>query len=71
MSADKNTIAVIGATGTQGGGVVRSLIKDGTFAVRAITRNPSSASSQGDHKHGGFSAGISNMFISDGYGIRL
>lgn len=33
-------IAVIGATGSQGSGVVNSLIKDGTFRVRAITRNP-------------------------------
>ena len=36
----KKTIAVIGATGAQGTGVVDALIKDGTFRVRAITRNP-------------------------------
>ena len=33
-------ITVIGATGSQGKGVVNSLIKEGTFKVRAITRNP-------------------------------
>ena len=37
---DKKIIAVIGATGTQGGGVVDALVNDGTFMVRAISRNP-------------------------------
>jgi len=46
MSSDKKIIAVMGATGTQGGGVLRSLIKDGTFAVRAVTRNPGSPAAQ-------------------------
>ncbi len=36
----KKTIAVIGATGSQGGGVVEALLKDGSFTVRAITRDP-------------------------------
>lgn len=35
-----NKIAVIGATGAQGSGVVNALIKNGTFQVRAISRNP-------------------------------
>ena len=48
MSTDKKIVAVLGATGTQGGGVVRSLLSDGTFAVRAITRNPKSPNAQGD-----------------------
>jgi len=37
---EKKTIAVIGATGSQGKGVVEALIKEGTFKARAVTRNP-------------------------------
>jgi uncharacterized protein YbjT (DUF2867 family) len=37
---NKKTIAVIGATGLQGKAVVNALVKEGTFNVRAITRNP-------------------------------
>ena len=36
---EKKIIAVIGATGSQGKGVVEALIKEGTYKVRAITRN--------------------------------
>lgn len=36
----KKTIAVIGATGSQGKGVVNALVNQGTYNVRAITRNP-------------------------------
>ena len=36
----KKTIAVIGATGAQGKGVVNALVNEGSFTVRAITRNP-------------------------------
>ena len=39
-SNDKKLIAVIGATGQQGGGVVRALQASGQFKVRALTRNP-------------------------------
>ncbi|MFL5569947.1 MAG: NmrA family NAD(P)-binding protein, partial [Gemmatimonadaceae bacterium] len=41
---DKKIIAVIGATGAQGGGLVRAILNDktGQFAARAITRNPNS-----------------------------
>src|SRR4026208_1533900 len=40
--ADKKIIAVIGSTGTQGGGLVRAILADPNcgFAVRAITRDP-------------------------------
>src|SRR5882762_8691711 len=40
VSNDKKLIAVIGATGHQGGGVVRALQASGQFKVRALTRNP-------------------------------
>jgi uncharacterized protein YbjT (DUF2867 family) len=41
---DKKIIAVIGATGAQGGGLVRSILADTStgFAVRALTRDPES-----------------------------
>jgi uncharacterized protein YbjT (DUF2867 family) len=37
------TVAVFGATGTQGGGVVKALAQRGGFTVRALTRNPGAA----------------------------
>ena len=42
--ADKKIIAVIGATGAQGGGLVQAILADpaGAFAARAITRKPDS-----------------------------
>src|SRR3982075_2192039 len=40
LSNNKKLIAVIGATGQQGGGVVRALQARGQFKVRALTRNP-------------------------------
>jgi uncharacterized protein YbjT (DUF2867 family) len=41
---ERKIIAVIGATGAQGGGLVRAILADrsGSFAVRAITRKPDS-----------------------------
>jgi uncharacterized protein YbjT (DUF2867 family) len=39
-STNGNLIAVIGATGHQGGAVVRALQASGQFKVRALTRNP-------------------------------
>lgn len=41
--ADKKIIAVIGSTGSQGGGLVQAILGDpsGGFAARAITRDPS------------------------------
>jgi uncharacterized protein YbjT (DUF2867 family) len=45
---EKKTIAVVGATGAQGGGLVRAIQADtsGEFTVRAITRNPNSEKAQ-------------------------
>lgn len=42
--ADPKVIAVVGATGAQGGGLVRAIAADssGEFSARAITRDPSS-----------------------------
>ena len=40
LSNNKKVIAVIGATGQQGGGVLRALQASGQFKVRALTRNP-------------------------------
>jgi uncharacterized protein YbjT (DUF2867 family) len=44
LVSDKKLIAVIGATGAQGGGLVRAIQGDpaGTFRARAITRTPDS-----------------------------
>jgi uncharacterized protein YbjT (DUF2867 family) len=42
--ADKKIIAVVGATGAQGGGLARAILADpaGGFAARALTRKPDS-----------------------------
>src|SRR5438046_7543568 len=40
LANNKKLIAVIGATGHQGGGVLRALQARGQFKVRALTRNP-------------------------------
>src|SRR5476649_494919 len=40
MSNTQKLIAVVGATGHQGGAVVRALRASGQFKVRALTRNP-------------------------------
>lgn len=43
-STDKKIIAVVGATGAQGGGLVKAILDNpnGPFAARAITRDPNS-----------------------------
>ncbi|HEV2083875.1 MAG TPA: NmrA/HSCARG family protein [Gemmatimonadales bacterium] len=45
---DRKVIAVVGATGAQGGGMVRAIQADksGSFAARAITRNPNGEKAQ-------------------------
>jgi uncharacterized protein YbjT (DUF2867 family) len=42
--SEKKVIAVVGATGAQGGGLARAILADpgGGFAARALTRNPDS-----------------------------
>ena len=40
------TIAVFGATGAQGGPVIRQLLKNPEWKIRAITRNVNSASAK-------------------------
>ncbi|MGH7509266.1 MAG: NmrA/HSCARG family protein [Gemmatimonadales bacterium] len=52
--ADRKIISVIGATGAQGGGLARAILADrsGSFAVRAITRNPDSEKAQALRKAG-------------------
>lgn len=46
MSQSQNsvpkTIVVLGATGQQGGSVVRALAADGQWRVRTLSRNPNS-----------------------------
>lgn len=44
MPTNKTLIAVVGATGAQGGGLARAILADpdGRFAVRALTRDPNS-----------------------------
>ena len=42
----KKVIAVVGATGQQGGGLVKAILDDptGGFAARALTRDPNKVS---------------------------
>ncbi len=53
-STIKPIIAVVGATGQQGGGLVRAIAADPAerFDVRAITRDPSSSAAQDLHALG-------------------
>jgi uncharacterized protein YbjT (DUF2867 family) len=48
MANTKKLIAVVGATGLQGGAVMRALQSSGQFKVRALTRNPAKHSSSAD-----------------------
>ena len=48
MSNTQKLIAVVGATGQQGGAVVRALQASGQFKVRALTRNPDKHPELGD-----------------------
>ena len=42
MSSDKPIIAISGATGSQGGSLLRSLHATGKWKIRALTRDPNS-----------------------------
>jgi uncharacterized protein YbjT (DUF2867 family) len=48
MNEQKKVIAVVGATGAQGGGLVRAILADpdGDYAVRALTRDTTSPAAQ-------------------------
>ncbi|KAJ7643619.1 hypothetical protein FB45DRAFT_736188 [Roridomyces roridus] len=46
-------VSVLGATGTQGRSVLRTLLKDGTFLPRAIVRNPDGEAAQKIRADGG------------------
>jgi uncharacterized protein YbjT (DUF2867 family) len=48
MSSTKKLVAVVGATGQQGGAVARALQASGQFKVRALTRNPAKHPNLGD-----------------------
>ena len=48
MSNTKKLIAVVGATGQQGGAVVRAVQASGQFKARALTRNPAKHPKLGD-----------------------
>jgi uncharacterized protein YbjT (DUF2867 family) len=43
----KKIIVVFTATGKTGGGMINYILQDGTFAARAVTRNPESESAKG------------------------
>ena len=68
---EKQIIAVIGATGYQGSGVVDALIKDGTFKVRAITRNPDKYQGRADEVVKGDLTDLETLThaFKDAYGV--
>jgi len=45
--ASKKLVTVFGATGAAGGSVAKYLLEDGTFSVRAVTRNTNSEKAKG------------------------
>ena len=48
----QKTIAVLGATGVQGGSVVQALLKDKTWKVRGLTRDTSKDAAKALEKQG-------------------
>src|SRR5215475_12338449 len=67
--ADKKIIAVVGATGSQGGGLARAILSDpnGGFAVRAVTRDPNKDKAKALASKG---AEIVQANIEDGEGLK-
>ncbi|MFJ4468841.1 NmrA/HSCARG family protein [Streptomyces sp. NPDC089424] len=67
--SDKKIIAVLGATGRQGGGLVRAVVDDpdGPFAVRAITRRPDS---RGARDLAGRGADVVQATVDDPQALR-
>jgi uncharacterized protein YbjT (DUF2867 family) len=61
MSDNRPLIAVIGASGAQGGAVVRALVDRGAFRVRAITRNPAMYSGPADEVVGADLADVEGL----------
>lgn len=67
----KKIIAVVGATGLQGKGVVNALIKEGAFKVRAITRNPNKYQGKADEVVQGDLTDLESLTnaFKDAYGV--
>jgi uncharacterized protein YbjT (DUF2867 family) len=67
--ADKRIIAVVGASGAQGGGLVRAILGDpnGGFAARALTRDPRSEKAMALAKGG---AEVVAADVDDGQSLK-
>jgi uncharacterized protein YbjT (DUF2867 family) len=68
---EKKIIVVVGATGLQGKGVVNALIKEGSFKVRAITRNPTKYQGKADEVVQGDLADLESLTnaFKDAHGV--
>jgi uncharacterized protein YbjT (DUF2867 family) len=68
---EKKTIAVFGATGAQGNGVVEALVNEGSFNVRAITRNPEKYTGKANETARGDLNDIGSLAdaLKDAYGV--
>lgn len=68
---EKKIIAVVGATGLQGKGVVNALKKNGSFTVRAITRNPDKYTGNADEVVLGDLTNLDSLAnaFKDAYGV--
>ena len=67
--ADRKIIAVVGATGAQGGGLARAILADrsGAFAARALTRKPDSDAARALEQQG---AEVARCDIDDAGSVR-